>query len=126
MKMYPRSARVAELIQSQLAELILREVKDPRVKNIVITRVDVSPDLQNAKVYFSRYGEKLGEEEEVEEGLKGLERAAGFLQGRIGKRIRLKRTPRLRFEIDRNIAYSDEIDRILHTLHEEEAEEGRE
>ena len=124
--MYPRSARVAELIQKELAELILREVKDPRVENIVITRVDISPDLQNAKVYFSRYGEKFGEEKEVEEGLEGLERAAGFLQGRIGERIRLKRTPRLRFEIDRNLAHSDEIDRLLHTLHEEETEEGRE
>lgn len=122
---YPRSARVAELIQSELAELILREVKDPRVANIVITRVEVSPDLRNARVYFSRYGEGHGEEKEVQEGLKGLERAAGFLQGRIGERIRLKRTPRLRFEVDRNIAYSDEIDRLLHSIHEEEAEEGR-
>ncbi|MDA1000630.1 MAG: 30S ribosome-binding factor RbfA [bacterium] len=122
---YPRSARVADLIRNELADLLLREVKDPRVENIVITRVEVSPDLHNARVYFSRYGKDHGDEKEVQEGLEGLERATGFLQGRIGERIRLKKTPRLSFEIDRHIAYSDEIDRLLHSIQEKETGEGR-
>ena len=111
-----RMLRVAELIQSELANMVMRDVKDPRVRNVVITRVEVSPDLRVAKVYFSRYGINQGNVEEIEEGLKGLERASGFLQMKLAERLQLKSTPKLKFFTDRSLAYSDEIERLLSDL----------
>ena len=105
--------RVAELIQSELANMVMRDVKDPRVQHVVFTRVEVSPDLRVAKVYFSRYGEKQGNDEETEEGFKGLERARGFLQRKLAQRLQLKSTPRLKFFIDHGLAYSAVIERLL-------------
>ncbi|MFP6889962.1 MAG: 30S ribosome-binding factor RbfA [Nitrospinota bacterium] len=113
---YPRSARVAELIQSELARMLLRDVKDPRVKDVMITRIELTDDLREASVFFSRYGEGRGSEAEVEEGREGLERASGFLQGRLGKRLRLKRTPRLVFRAERNPGESDRIEQLLSEL----------
>lgn len=108
-----RMLRVAELIQSEIANMVMRDVKDPRVQHVVITRVEVSPDLRVAKVYFSRYGENQGNVGEMEEGFRGLERAGGFLQRKLAERLRLKNTPRLKFFFDHSLAYSAEIDRLL-------------
>ncbi|MCY4383275.1 MAG: 30S ribosome-binding factor RbfA [Nitrospinae bacterium] len=108
-----RLLRVAELIQSELANMVMRDVKDPRVQHVVITRVEVSTDLRVAKVYFSRYGENQGNVEEIEEGLKGLERASGFLQMKLAERLKLKSTPKLKFYVDHSLAYSAEIERLL-------------
>ena len=108
-----RMLRVAELIQSEIANLVMRDVKDPRVQHVVITRVEMVPDLKVAKVYFSRYGENQGNVEEMEEGFKGLEHASGFLQRKLAERLQLKSTPRLKFFFDRSLAYSAEIERLL-------------
>ena len=108
-----RLLRVAELIQSELANMVMRDVKDPRVQHVVITRVEVSTDLRVAKVYFSRYGENQGNVEEIEEGLKGLERASGFLQMKLAERLKLKSTPKLKFFVDHSLTYSAEIERLL-------------
>ncbi len=105
--------RVAELIQSEIANMVMRDVKDPRVQHVVITRVEVSPDLKVAKVYFSRYGENQGNAEEMEEGMQGLERARGFLQWKLAERLKLKSTPKLKFFVDHSLTYSDEIERLL-------------
>ncbi len=115
---YPRSVRVAELIQAELAGMLLREVKDPRVRGVVVTKVEVSPDLHKALVYFSRYGEARGSEEEIEEGREGLNRALGFLQGKLAERLRLRRVPRLEFHVDHGIARGDHINKLLHGLGE--------
>lgn len=108
--------RVAELIQSEIANMVMRDVKDPRVQHVVITRVEVSPDLRVAKVYFSRYGENQRNVEEMEEGIKGLERARGFLQWKLAERLKLKNTPKLQFFFDHSLTYSDEIERLLYDL----------
>lgn len=108
-----RMLRVAELIQSELANMVMKDMKDPRLRRVVITRVEVSRDLRVAKVYFSRYGENQGNVEETEESFRGLERAGGFLQRKLAERLQLKNTPRLKFFIDRSLAYSDKIERLL-------------
>ena len=108
-----RVLRVAELIQSELAHMLVRDVKDPRVQHVVITQVDVSPDLRVAKVCFSRYGENRGTVEEMEEGFRGLECASGFLQRKLAERLKLKSTPRLKFFFDHSLAYRAEIERLL-------------
>jgi len=113
---YPRSARVAELIQSELARMLLRDVKDPRLENVVITRVDLTNDLREAVVYFRRFGEGRGSETEVAEGFEGLERASGFLQGKLGNRLRLKHTPRLKFCVERDLGGGGRIDQLVNEL----------
>ncbi len=110
---HSRMLRVADLIHSELANMLMRDVKDPRVRHVVITRVEMSPDLKAAKVYFSCYGENQGNSEEMEEGFRGLERASGFLQKKLAERLELKSTPRLKFFTDHSLAYSDEIERLF-------------
>ncbi len=116
---YSRMLRVAELIHSELATLVMRDVKDPRVRHVVITRVEVAPDLRSAKVYFSRYGENQGSAEEMEEGLRGMERASGFLQKKLAERLDLKSTPRLKFLFDQGLAHSAEVERLLSGVKEQ-------
>ncbi len=116
---YPRSVRVAELIQSELGGMILREVKDPRVRGTMITKVEVTHDLRVADVFFSRYGKERGSEEEVDEGLEGLRHATGFLQAKLSERLRLRRVPRLEFHIDRGLGRGAEINRMLRELERE-------
>ena len=107
-----RPARAAELIQSELATMLLRELKDPRLSMATVSRVDVSPDLRQARLYVSR----MGTEEEREEALRGFERAAGFIRGQLGKRLKLKSIPKLTFVLDTGIAYGVRISRLLNEL----------
>jgi len=88
-----RQQRVAELVQSEIGNVLLRKLKDPRIGFITITGVSMSPDLKNAKVYFSA----LGGEENVTRALNGLRNAAGFIRGEIGRTLELKYCPHLTF-----------------------------
>ena len=116
---YPRSVRVAERIQAELASLLIHGVKDPRVRNVVITRVEVSPDLRAAKVYFNCFGAKPGDAAEIENVQEGLERASGFLQSKVASQLQLKRAPSLVFQIDSRLAEAENIERLLRGLREE-------
>ena len=85
-----RTKRLGNLIQAELGELLLRRVKDPRVASVIITGVDVSPDLSQAKVFFS-----LLAHERRDQAQAGLSAAAGFLRRELATRLRLKTVPRL-------------------------------
>lgn len=91
---------------------ILTEVRDPRVKDVTVTGVEMAPDMRSAVVHVSIMGgpakEKLA--------LQGLARSAGFLQSRIADRIETRYTPRLRFELDGGVKKSLEIARMLHEV----------
>lgn len=91
---------------------ILTEVRDPRVRDVTVTGVEMAPDMRSAVVHVSIMGgpakEKLA--------LQGLTRSAGFLQSRIADRIETRYTPRLRFEIDGGVKKSLEIARVLHEV----------
>ncbi len=93
---YSRTLRVAEQIRRELAELIRNEVKDPRVGMVTISDVEVSKDLAHAKVFFS----VLGNESDAAASAEGLHRAAGFLRRELGKVMRLRVVPELRFVYD--------------------------
>ncbi|MGE5245909.1 MAG: 30S ribosome-binding factor RbfA [Betaproteobacteria bacterium] len=108
-----RSDRVADQLRSELAELLAREVHDPGIGFVTLTRVHVSPDLQQARVYYTA----LGDEQARRNTARGLGRAAPFLRRQIGSRLRLKRTPELEFAYDESIAGQDRIERILNELH---------
>lgn len=93
---FPRSERVGDQIQRELAELIRLEVKDPRVGMLTLSSVEVSRDLAHGKVYFTLLGgREMGLEAEA-----GLNHAAGFLRKALGVRMRLRIVPQLRFIYD--------------------------
>lgn len=104
-----RVTRVADAIQQAVAELVLRELKDPRVGMVTITQVKLSPDLRHARVYFSRLGNRAAREE----SLAGLRSAAGFLRTQVARHLRLRVAPELVFEIDDNPEYAAQISRLL-------------
>ncbi|HKT71767.1 MAG TPA: 30S ribosome-binding factor RbfA [Steroidobacteraceae bacterium] len=91
-----RRRKLAAEIQRVLAELIAREVKDPRVGNVTVTSVSVSADMGTARVFFTPFAsQNLPEDVRV-----GLTHAGGFLRGEVGRRLRLRHAPRLEFVFD--------------------------
>lgn len=96
-----RQERVEQLILQEVSALILREeIKDPRVSSMVLVRsVSLSKDLRHATLRMSGYVEA----EELEAAVEGLNHGAGFIQSRIGKRLELRATPKLRFVADHSI-----------------------
>ena len=94
---------------------ILTELKDPRVRHVTVTYVEVSPDLRLAKVHVS----VRGDETQQRLSLQGLRSAAGFLQQKVGQRVETRYTPRLRFELDMGVKRSMEITQILDELAKE-------
>jgi ribosome-binding factor A len=108
-KEFSRSQRVAEQIRRDLAELIRLEVKDPRVGFISLTDVEISPDFSHAKVYFS----SMRGEEGLEDILKGLQRASGFLRRELGKRIRIHTLPELHFHYDKSVLEGSRLSALI-------------
>lgn len=94
-----RTQRVESQLQRVVAELISREVRDPRVGSVTVTGVEVVPDMSVAKVYFVPFGTAHA----VEEVQQGLDRAASFLRGEVGRRLGLRHAPRLDFRFDETI-----------------------
>jgi ribosome-binding factor A len=101
--------RVDEAMRQVLGEAISQELKDPRVGFVTVTDVKTSPDLRYARVYVS----VLGDEPTREATLDGLRSAHGFLQGRLGGELRLKRTPELRFELDQTAERAARLERLI-------------
>ncbi len=115
-----RPDRVAEELRQELAVLLSREVHDPGIGFVTLTRVKVSPDLQLARVYYTIIGDD-GVKRDTE---RALARATPFLRRQIGARIRLRRVPEIVFEFDRGVEYQDRVDRILMELSEERKARG--
>jgi ribosome-binding factor A len=113
-----RPERVGDQIRVELTDLLAREVHDPGIGFVTITRVKVSPDLMLARVYYT----SLGDERARRESEKALKRATPFLRRQIGQRIRLRRVPEIEFFYDESIAHQDRIERILHELEVERVE----
>ena len=107
-----RPTRVGELLQAEIADLLVRQLKDPRLSMATISRVDVSPDLREARIYVSR----VGSEDEQKETMAGFDRAVGFIRGQLGRRLKLRYTPTLTFLLDTAIADGVRISRLLHDL----------
>jgi len=91
---------------------ILAELKDPRVRDVTVTYVEVAGDLRNAKVYVSI----MGDEKRQSLSLRGLQNSAGFLQAKCSQRIDMRYTPRLTFVLDQGVKHSIEIARILNEV----------
>jgi ribosome-binding factor A len=107
-----RPDRVGEAIRDELSQLIARQVHDPGIGFITLTRVSVTPDLQAARVFYT----SMGDDKAQQETARALERAAPFLRRQLGSRIRLRRVPELAFFYDKSIAHTDRIEQILQDL----------
>ena len=114
-----RPDRVGEQIREELSAMLSRGVvHDPGIGFVTITRVQASPDLQFAHVYYTT----MGDEKERKETAKALARATPFLRREIGARIRLRRVPQIEFRFDQSVIHQDRVEQILRDLHTEEAE----
>ena len=112
-----RPDRVGDEIRRELSQVLSRgEAHDPGLGFITLTRVQVSPDLQMARVFYT----SLGDAKARIETEKALERAIPFFRRQIGSRLRLRRVPELTFRFDESIANQDRIEQILHQLHQAE------
>ena len=106
---FHRIARVSEVIRETAANAILFELKDPRVKNVTVTRAEVSGDLQHAKVFVSI----MGTEKEQALTMHGLKSAAGFVQTKLADRLTSRYIPHVTFVIDEGVKKSIEIGRLI-------------
>jgi ribosome-binding factor A len=107
-----RVQKAAEAIREVVSMAILTELRDPRVQDVTVTFVEVSPDMRQAKVHVS----VMGDDAKQKLCLHGLQSSAGFLQTKVGKRIDTRYTPRLRFELDMGVKKSLAIARLLNDV----------
>lgn len=111
-----RRQRISSFLRAQLAEIIARELKDPRLGFISVTRVEPAEDLREAKVYIS----VMGTEAEQRTSMRGIEAASGKIQSLLGDRIHFRNTPELRFIQDDSIRKSMEMDSLLERARQED------
>lgn len=107
-----RPRRVAESIHKELSELLQYQTKDPRLGFVTITGVDVTPDLRQARVYFT----SLGGEAEAKETLAGLMSATSYFRRHLGQALPLRYVPELTFKLDTSLDYALHIDELLDSL----------
>jgi ribosome-binding factor A len=114
-----RPNKVGELIKEEISRMLLREVKDPRIGFVTITKVKVSRDLRFVKVYFS----VLGDQSAREDSLRGLNSAVGFIRRELGRRLRLRYVPEIGFSFDPSLEYMGRLAELIQEIHEDEKPE---
>jgi ribosome-binding factor A len=107
---YKRSARVGDQMKEELADILMRKIKDPRIRLVTVTEVVLSDDLRNAKVFISSCG---GGREET---LNGLKSASAFIRAELGRRMRLKFIPEIIFRYDETVERGAHIMELLHQI----------
>ncbi len=105
----PRTARLADQIQRDLAELIRLEVKDPRVGLVTVTGVDLSSDHTHAKIHFT----VMGDEARIAEATYGLQRAGGFLRSALAHGLKTRTVPELHFHYDESVAHGSRLSQLI-------------
>ncbi len=120
--MSQRVQRVAEEIKQEIGKIIHDELKDPRIGFVTITKVDLSPDLRYASVYFS----VLGTKKELRDTQVGLARSAGFIRKLLGRRMKLRYTPQVTFRLDESAEYSIRISEVLEKIKNKDKSNERE
>ena len=115
-----RIVRVNQLLLEELASLLRRESKDPRVRTVTITGVETTTDLKQAVVFVRTRGGEMP----VDEAFEGVESAAGFLRGRRGRSVHVRRFPVLRFIADHTLEHARKIEYLLDEALGDERDEG--
>ncbi len=109
-----RVEKVQEQIQHEISNMLLRDIKDPRIQAVTVTGVELTDDMSQAKVFVSLYGSA----EKQQEAWNALNRAKGFLRTEIAKRIRLRFAPEILLEKDTSLEYGAHIDSLLRQIKE--------
>jgi ribosome-binding factor A len=104
-----RAERVGEAVRDVIADMLLREIKDPRIGMITLTAVELTDDLKHAKVYFSC----VGDQGERERSLYGLRSAAGFIRAHVARRLKLRYAPEIVFQFDPSLETADRLATLL-------------
>lgn len=115
-----RPERVGEEIRQEISLALAREVHDPGIGFVTITRVKMSPDLQQARLYYTI----IGDENVRRETAKGLERAKPFLRRHVANSVRLRRVPELTFEFDRSVEHQDRVEQLILEIEQERQARG--
>ena len=110
-----RSDRVADLIRKEISDMLMSSVKDPRIGFVTVTRVAVTDDCRQARVYFS----VMGTAEEQQSTIQGLASATGFIRKELGRRVSLRYTPEILFQFDPSIEYAIHMEEVFHELEKE-------
>ncbi len=112
---YRRSERVADVIKEEVASMMLHgEIKDPRIGFVTITRVELTPDFKEAKVFFSQ----IGSDEDKAKSRKGLNNASGYVRRALAKRLDLRHIPNVSFLFDDSLEYADHIEKVIKEMKE--------
>ena len=107
-----RSHRVGDQILREISNLLLRKLRDPRLKGVTLTDVRMTKDLRHAYVYYSLFGQ----DEQKKEAQAGFESAKGFIRKEIGERVHLKYIPDIRFKYDTSLEYGQKMERLLEKI----------
>ena len=110
---YKRSQRLNILLREEIADIVMRKIKDPRLGFVTVTDVELSDDLKAAKVFIS-----VLKKDEEETTVDILNSAKGLIRNEVSRRVRLKFIPLLDFRIDKSIEHGDKIDRLIKELKE--------
>jgi ribosome-binding factor A len=112
-----RASRVGDLVLREIADLLMKKLKDPRVTGITLTGIDVSRDLRHARVYFSL----IGDEKQVLLAQAGLDSAKGFIKREIGLRTELRHVPELMFKHDPSLETGSRMEKLLQKIKEDDS-----
>ncbi|RMG01776.1 MAG: 30S ribosome-binding factor RbfA [Nitrospirae bacterium] len=115
---YKRSKRVGDQLRREVADIIMRRLKDPRIGFLTVTAVKVTDDLREARVYVT-----VLKKEETQDVLDALNSARGFIRGEVKKRLRMKIIPEFSFYEDDSVAYGEKIDHLLKSIKSEKGGE---
>jgi len=116
---FKRSERIAGMIRKEIADILLKEISDPRIGDITITDVILSGDLRQATVFFVQ----MGKDRDSGDVHDHLQKASGLLKRELGRRLRLRYVPEIRLVYDGSFEYGSRIDRILETMKREKGHE---
>jgi len=117
---FKRSERVGDQMKQEIADILMRKIKDPRIGFVTVTDVDLSDDLRNAKVFISVYG---GNKEETFIGLKS---ATPFIRSELGRRMRMRIVPEILFRFDSTVEQGAHIMELLREIDEKEGKKDPE
>lgn len=113
-----RVEKVQELMKQEVSQIILRELKDPRIGFVTVTSVECTGDLREAKIYVSL----MGSAQQVKDCWQGLQSSLGYIRREIGRRIRLRFTPEITLAVDKSLDYSEHIQKLLLKIEREDQE----
>ena len=120
MTSFKRADRVADLLRAEISDILLKQIRDPRIGTVTITAVEITDDLRYAKVYFV----EMGKDQIDDQTREGLQKAKGFLKRELGKRLQLRYMPDINFIFDKSFAYGNRIEKLIAEIHRQEDDDA--